>query len=97
LGIVYNIAVVDAGSLLAVLRQDGALIGSVDLAIDRIFTADIDPAPGCSPATSRAFRERLLGNLDNSEGIKPVLETFTKHRLKWAKPLDLRQFENMPS
>jgi len=26
-----------------------------------------------------------------------VLELFTKRRLKWAKPLDLPQFENMPS
>jgi hypothetical protein len=26
-----------------------------------------------------------------------VLEMFTKRRLKWAKPLDLPQFENMPS
>jgi len=26
-----------------------------------------------------------------------VLEMFTKRRLKWAKPLELPQFENMPS
>ena len=36
LGIAYNIAVVDAGGhLLAFLRQDEALIGSIDLAIDK--------------------------------------------------------------
>src|ERR1700757_1880548 len=40
IGIAYNIAVVDAGGhLLAFLRQDGALIGSIDLAIDKAVTA----------------------------------------------------------
>jgi uncharacterized protein GlcG (DUF336 family) len=40
LGIPYNMAVVDAGGhLLAFLRQDGALIGSIDLAIDKAVTA----------------------------------------------------------
>src|SRR5215468_447726 len=39
-GIPYCIAVVDAGGhLLAFSRQDGALIGSVDLAIDKAATA----------------------------------------------------------
>jgi hypothetical protein len=69
------------------------------LAIDKIFTAGI----GCA----RVFTSNLesfpgmifvmLGSLDNPEGVKSVLETFTKRRLKWAKPLDLPQFENMPS
>ena len=27
-----------------------------------------------------------LGSLDNPEGIDPVLEMYTKRRLKWAKP-----------
>jgi uncharacterized protein GlcG (DUF336 family) len=41
-GIAYNIAVVDAGGhLLAFLRQDGALIGSINLAIDKAATARI--------------------------------------------------------
>ena len=36
LGIAYNIAVVDAGGhLVAFVRQDGALIGSIDLAIPK--------------------------------------------------------------
>src|SRR5215475_10881937 len=40
LGIPYCVAVVDAGGhLVAFLRQDGALIGSVDLAIDKAVTA----------------------------------------------------------
>ena len=39
-GIAYNIAVVDAGGhLLAFVRQDGGLIGSIDLAIDKAVTA----------------------------------------------------------
>ena len=42
LGLPYNIAVVDAGGhLLAFVRQDGALIGSIDLAIDKAVTARI--------------------------------------------------------
>lgn len=42
LGISYNIAVVDAGGhLVAFLRQDGALIGSIDVAIDKAVTARI--------------------------------------------------------
>jgi uncharacterized protein GlcG (DUF336 family) len=41
-GIAYNIAVVDAGGhLLAFVRQDGALIGSIDLAINKAATARI--------------------------------------------------------
>src|SRR4029077_9409541 len=42
IGIPYNIAVVDAGGyLLAFSRRDGALIGSIDLAIQKAFTARI--------------------------------------------------------
>src|SRR5215470_17532224 len=42
LGIPYNLAVVDAGGhLVAFLRQDGALIGSIDLAIHKAVTARI--------------------------------------------------------
>jgi uncharacterized protein GlcG (DUF336 family) len=40
IGIPYNIAVVDVGGhLVAFSRQDGALIGSIDLAIHKAFTA----------------------------------------------------------
>lgn len=40
LGIPYNVAVVDAGGhLVAFSRQDGALIGSIDLAIKKAYTA----------------------------------------------------------
>ncbi|MDR6632276.1 uncharacterized protein GlcG (DUF336 family) [Phyllobacterium sp. 1468] len=40
IGIAYNIAIVDAGgALIAFSRQDGALIGSIDLAIGKAVTA----------------------------------------------------------
>jgi uncharacterized protein GlcG (DUF336 family) len=40
IGVPYNIAVVDAGGhLLAFSRQDGALIGSIDLATHKAFTS----------------------------------------------------------
>src|SRR5262245_44263698 len=46
LGIAYNIAVVDAGgNLVAFARQDGALIGSIDLAISKAVTARIFDMP----------------------------------------------------
>jgi uncharacterized protein GlcG (DUF336 family) len=46
IGIAYNIAVVDAGgSLIAFSRQDGALIGSIDLAIGKAVTARIFDKP----------------------------------------------------
>jgi hypothetical protein len=32
-----------------------------------------------------------------SHVVAPKLEMFTKRRLKWTKPLDLPQFENMPN
>jgi len=38
-----------------------------------------------------------IGSLDDPSGIAPVLEMFTKRRLAWVKPLDLPQFENMPT
>jgi uncharacterized protein GlcG (DUF336 family) len=45
-GVAYNIAVVDAGGhLVAFSRQDGALIGSIDLAIGKAVTARIFDKP----------------------------------------------------
>ena len=55
----------------------------------RVFTNNLESLPGMTFVT--------IGSLDNPEGIKPLLEMFTKRRLDWAKPLDLPQFENMPS
>jgi uncharacterized protein GlcG (DUF336 family) len=46
IGLPYNIAVVDAGgSLIAFARQDGALIGSIDLAIGKATTARLLDKP----------------------------------------------------
>jgi uncharacterized protein GlcG (DUF336 family) len=46
LGIPYNIAIVDAGgNLVAFIRQDGALIGSVELAISKAVTARMFDKP----------------------------------------------------
>lgn len=46
LGIPYNIAIVDAGAnLVAFARQDGALIGSIDLAIHKARTARLFDKP----------------------------------------------------
>lgn len=40
IGVPYNVAVVDAGgNLLAFIRQDGAWLGSIDIAIHKAFTA----------------------------------------------------------
>ena len=54
----------------------------------RVFT-NLESFPGMIFVT--------IGGLANPKGIKPLLEMFTKRRLDWAKPLDLPQFENMPS
>jgi hypothetical protein len=55
----------------------------------RLFTNNLESFPGTVFVT--------IGSLDNSQAIEPLLERFTKRRLDWAKPLDLPQFENMPS
>jgi hypothetical protein len=55
----------------------------------RVFTSNLETFPGLVFAT--------FGSLDDPKGIQPKLEMFTKRRLPWVKPLDLPQFENMPS
>ena len=54
----------------------------------RLFTSNLASFPGLVFV--------MLGSLDRPELIQPKLEMFTKRRLKWAKPLDLPQFESMP-
>jgi len=54
-----------------------------------LFTSNLESFPGT------VFI--MLGSLDRPELIEPRLEMFTKRRLKWAKPLDLPQFDSMPS
>ena len=62
LGIPYCVAVVDAGGhLVAFLRQDGALIGSVDLAIDKAVTARIFDKTTSTLATLAQTGEPLYG------------------------------------
>jgi hypothetical protein len=55
----------------------------------RLFTSNLESFPGLVFVT--------LGALDRPELIAPRLEMFTKRRLPWAKPLDLPQFQSMPS
>jgi hypothetical protein len=54
----------------------------------RLFTDKLGGFPGLVFVT--------LGSLDRPELIAPRVEMFTKRRLKWAKPLDLPQFDSMP-
>jgi hypothetical protein len=55
----------------------------------RVFSTNLESFPGLVFVT--------LGSLDRPELITPKLEMFTKRRLKWAKPLDVLQFTDMPS
>ena len=69
LGIAYNIAVVDAGAhLVAFLRQDGALIGSIDLAIDKAVTARIFDKTTSELATLAQSGEPLFGIQESNAG-----------------------------
>ena len=54
-----------------------------------MFTSDLECFPGLVFV--------VLGSLDRPELIEPKIEMFTKRRLKWAKPLDLPQFDGMPT
>lgn len=54
----------------------------------RLFTNNLESFPGLVFV--------MLGSLDRPELIEPKLEMFAKRRLKWAKPLDLPQFDGMP-
>jgi hypothetical protein len=55
----------------------------------RVFSSNLESFPGAIFVT--------VGSLDNAAGIEPILEMFTKRRLKWAAPLPLPQFDNMPT
>jgi len=69
LGIAYNIAVVDAGGhLLAFARQDGALIGSIDLAIDKASTARIFNKSTAYLATLAQSGKPLFGIQESNAG-----------------------------
>lgn len=69
LGVAYNIAVVDAGGhLLAFVRQDGALIGSIDLAIDKAVTSRIFDKSTAELATLAAPGKPLFGIHQSNAG-----------------------------
>jgi uncharacterized protein GlcG (DUF336 family) len=69
LGIAYNIAIVDAGGhLVAFSRQDGALIGSIDLAIDKASTARIFDKETSYLATLAQSGKPLFGIQDSNDG-----------------------------
>src|SRR5262245_23928369 len=68
-GIPYCIAVVDAGGhLVAFLRQDGALIGSIELAIDKAATARIFDKRTSDLATLAQSGKPLFGIQESNAG-----------------------------
>ena len=69
LGIPYCVAVVDAGGhLVAFVRQDGALIGSVELAIDKAATARIFDKRTSDLATLAQSGKPLFGIQESNAG-----------------------------
>jgi uncharacterized protein GlcG (DUF336 family) len=69
MGIAYNIAVVDAGGhLLAFVRQDDALIGSIDLAIDKAVTARLFNIATADLASLSQSGEPLFGIQETNSG-----------------------------
>jgi hypothetical protein len=55
----------------------------------RLYTSNLGSFPGL------VFVQ--LGSLDDPSTIAPKVEMFVKRRLPWVTPLDLPQFEAMPS
>lgn len=69
LGIAYCVAVVDAGGrLIAFIRQDSALIGSIDLAIHKAVTARIFDKKTSELATLAQSGSPLFGIQDSNAG-----------------------------
>ncbi len=69
LGIAYNIAVVDAGGhLLAFVRQDGGLVGSIKLAIDKAVTARIFDRATSDLANLAQPGQALFGIQQSNDG-----------------------------
>jgi len=69
LGIAYNIAIVDAGGhLVAFVRQDGALIGSIDLAINKAMTARFFDKTTSELATLAQSGRPLFGIQESNAG-----------------------------
>ncbi len=55
----------------------------------RLYTSNLESFP------ATVFVQ--LSSLDRPDLVAPKLEMFTKRRLKWVTPLDLPQFDSMPS
>ncbi len=55
----------------------------------RLFTSNLESFPGLVFV--------MLGSLDRPSLIRPNVEMYTKRRLAWVKPLDMPQFDGMPS
>jgi hypothetical protein len=95
LGIPYCVAVVDAGGhLVAFLRQDGALIGSANLAVDKAVTARIfdkrtsDLATLAQPGgRSSAFKRAMREKSSSSAAEYPSF---------WTEPSSVRS-EQVPA
>ena len=69
LGVAYNIAVVDAGgALIAFSRQDGALIGSIELAIGKAITARLFDKRTADLATMAQPGAPLYGIQQTNDG-----------------------------
>src|SRR5262249_50614571 len=69
LGIPYCVAVVDAGGhLVAFLRQDGSLIGSIELAIDKAVTARMFDKATSDLATLAQSGKPLFGIQESNAG-----------------------------
>jgi uncharacterized protein GlcG (DUF336 family) len=72
-GVAYNIAIVDAGgALIAFVRQDGALIGSIDLAIGKAVTARLFDKRTSYLAELAQPGAPLFG-IEQSNGGRPVI------------------------
>lgn len=69
IGVAYNIAVVDAGgALVAFTRQDGALIGSIDLAIGKAVTTRLFDKPTSDLAALAQPGAPLFGIQESNAG-----------------------------
>jgi uncharacterized protein GlcG (DUF336 family) len=72
-GVPYDVAVVDVGGhLLAFVRQDSALIGSIDLAIDKALTARLFDKTTQALGRLASPGEPLFG-IDQSNAGKVVI------------------------
>jgi uncharacterized protein GlcG (DUF336 family) len=73
IGVPYNLAVVDAGgNLLAFVRQDGAWLGSIDIALHKAFTARAFDMPTKELGAMAKPRRSLFG-IQNTNDDKIVI------------------------